>query len=247
MNIEDIYIHYNNYIRSVVDNNNIDNFKSNQYYTQILEHVSFNQGLEYLSLIKRLTNISEADIINYCKLNDKIGGGVKNNFGFITTSPSNLRYIFHAHLILSHMKKLNISDTNIVEVGGGYGGMCLAIDFFSQLYNVKINKYNIIDLPNIIKLQEMYISNFKTSFETTFNSAFNFGENITDTNLFLISNYCFSEISREYQTQYINKLFPKISHGFIAWNMIPTYNFGFTFTEEIEYPLTGPMNKYVYF
>jgi hypothetical protein len=65
--------------------------------------------------------------------------------------------------------------------------------------------------------------------------------------MFIISNYCFSEISEEFQKKYIDILFPKVSHGFMAWNMIPTYNFGFKFSEEDEYPKTGEFNKYLRF
>jgi hypothetical protein len=49
------------------------------------------------------------------------------------------------------------------------------------------------------------------------------------------------------QKQYIATLFPKVSHGFMAWNNIPLYNFGFETKSETEVPLTGPVNKYVYF
>ena len=46
---------------------------------------------------------------------------------------------------------------------------------------------------------------------------------------------------------YIKTLFPKVQHGFMAWNMIPIYDFGFKYTIEDEYPKTGDFNKYVYF
>jgi hypothetical protein len=66
-------------------------------------------------------------------------------------------------------------------------------------------------------------------------------------NLFLVSCYSFSEIPREYQTKYIENLFPKIKHGFITWNNIPVYNFGFVVDVEEEVPKTGKVNKYVRF
>ena len=65
--------------------------------------------------------------------------------------------------------------------------------------------------------------------------------------MFLISNYCFSEIPGNLQKEYIAKLFPKVSHGFMAWNHIPVYNFGFDIKEEVEFPKTGSYNKYIYF
>ena len=81
-----------------------------------------------------------------------------------------------------------------------------------------------------------------------FIDASSFGSNIECNNMFLISNYCFSEISKENQNSYRQILFPKIKHGFIAWNMIPVYDFGFHTNIESEIPNTGGhMNKYVYF
>jgi hypothetical protein len=88
----------------------------------------------------------------------------------------------------------------------------------------------------------------KTGISTEFVDATTFGKDINKNNMFLISNYAFSEISYEFQQEYIRHLFPKIAHGFMAWNFIKTYNFGFLFKEEEEIPNTGGIyNKYVYF
>ena len=74
------------------------------------------------------------------------------------------------------------------------------------------------------------------------------GKNIDRNNMFLISNYCFSEISPEYQKEYITHLFPKVTHGFMAWNHIKPYDFGFNTRIEEERPKTGGIyNKYIYF
>ncbi len=62
-----------------------------------------------------------------------------------------LGYIYHSHLILTHLKTC-ILDT-IVEVGGGYDGLCLALHLFAAKYNVNIKSYTIVDLPSISKLQ----------------------------------------------------------------------------------------------
>jgi hypothetical protein len=182
-------------------------------------------------------------IIRFCQENDKYGGGEKYDFGFIVTSPSNFRYILHAHLIFTHIKSNNMNDVNIVEVGCGYGGLCLAIHLFSNLYNINILSYNLVDLPDMINLQKIYLSNFNIN-NLKFHNAYDYN---IENNLFLISNYCFSEISDDNQKQYIQKLFPKVIHGFMAWNFIPVYNFGFECKVVDEYPLTGCYNKYIFF
>lgn len=245
--MDNIYIKFNNYLHSICDKNDINNFKNNESVTYMLEHVNYNQGLEYLSLIILKTPFTKEDIINYCNINDKIGGGVKYDYNFIKTSPSNFRYIFHSYLILNHIKNLNLNNLNICEVGGGYGGLCLAIHYFANKYNININSYNIIDLQDVIRLQQLYINQNNNELNVNYYNSINYGSDLNLDNLFLISNYCFSELSNDNQQKYIKVLFPKVSHGFMAWNMIPLYNFGFKYLEEEEYPKTGAMNKYVYF
>jgi hypothetical protein len=135
-----------------------------------------------------------------------------------------------------------------VEVGGGYGCLCLAIHHFSKNYKIKINSYTIVDLPAISTLQRMYLIKVNPNLQVDFVGANTFGSEVEKNDMFLVSNYCFSEISDEFQKKYIEVLFPKVAHGFMAWNIIPTYDFGFTFREEKEFPNTGSVfNKYVYF
>lgn len=245
--MDPIYVRYSNYVDSILSLPNLPNFKSNDDYEYMLEHTSPQQGYDYFELIRSKTNLSEEAIRQFCETNDRIGGGKKYNYGLFTTSPSNFRYIFHAHLILAHMVMSNITNVNIVEVGGGYGGLCLAISAMCNNYGIRIKSYSIIDLPAPNDLQKRYLAHHRLNFPTNFYSAFNYGSEVQDDNNFLISSYCFSEISSEHQSNYIKTLFPKIQHGFMAWNNIPLYNFGFTYKEEVEYPLTGSVNKYVYF
>jgi len=237
---------YANYVESICQSGDLSSFKSHPNYTYMLEHVSKNQGDEYLHCIKTSTNINDNEIKNFCNINDSIGNPLKSDFQVVTASPSSLRYIFHSHLILKHLSSLNLPSIDIVEVGGGYGGLCLAINHFSEKYGLKINSYTIVDLPSISKLQTLYL-NSVSNLKVDVVDATTFGEGISKQNMFLVSNYCFSEISTEFQKKYIDTLFPKISHGFMAWNMIPTYYFGFEIKEEIEYPKTGNFNRYVYF
>jgi len=244
--MSDIYSRFKKYIGSLTDDT-ITNFKSNKDTTYMLEHVTFDEGLSYLELIRCKTTITTQQIKDYCIKNDTIGGGLKYDYGFINTSPSNFRYLFHSHLILSHLQELQQNNIRMVEVGCGYGGLCVALDFLSPIYNITISKYHLIDLPEISELQQNYLLRQHITIPLEFHSAYNYGSEITDRNMFFVSNYCFSEISDKDQKLYRQILFPKVSHGFMAWNMIPLYDFGFKYREEEEYPLTGEFNKYVYF
>jgi len=243
-----MYDSYVKFLNKILKDNDISGFKSNIDYKQILEHVSPDFGKEYLKLIESNTSITKNMIKNFCNINDKIGSPDLTDFDYFTASPTSLRYIFHAHLILSHINTLKLNNLDIVEIGGGYGGLCLALHYFSSLYDVSINSYNIIDLKTACDLQKLYLNSVQYDLQNLhFNDSTTFGNNIDKKNLFLISNYCFSEIDNFYQQKYIENLFPKVSHGFITWNLIPLFDFGFNIKIEDEYPYTGGGNKYIYF
>jgi hypothetical protein len=241
-----MYTNYIQYINYICAQKDLSNFKSNNNYRDILEHVSPEQGQLYLDCILSNTNLSMSDIKNFCNKNDSIGSPLKTLYGDLFVSPTSLRYIYHSHLIFEHIKSLSLNNIDIVEVGCGYGGLCLAINFFKEKYGIGVNSYKLIDLKEAINLQKIYLSMVDIS-NVEYIDSDTFGKDIKDSNMFLISNYCFSEISDDLQKMYIQLLFPKVSHGFMAWNHINTYNFGFAFREADEVPKTGSMNKYIYF
>lgn len=246
----DVYETYSNYTKTICDENNFTDFKCNPSYTYMLEHVNETQGQEYLNCILTLTSITKDEIEKFCVLNDSIGNPNKVKYAdFITVSPSSLRYIYHAHLILTHMKSIDQLNVDVIELGGGYGGLCLSIHHFAPKYGIHIKSYTICDLSNIIRLQKIYLNRVNPALNIEFVDASTFGKNIERKNMFLVSNYCFSEISKENRDSYQQILFPKITHGFMAWNSIPVYDFGFPAKVEDEIPNTGwgGPNKYVYF
>ena len=246
------YSRYANYVASICDSGNLSEFKRNPNYTYMLEHVSETYGNQYLEGILSYTTITEQEIAAFCAKNDAVGNPDKSKytdfFVNISVSPSSLRYIFHAHLILTHMKAVGNTTADVVEVGGGYGGLCLAVHYFAPKYGIKIKSYRICDLRNIIRLQKLYLDRVEPTLKVEYVDATTYGEQIARDKMFLISNYCFSEIAKGAQDSYRQKLFPKVAHGFMAWNHIPVYDFGFTTRVEAEFPNTGgPLNKYVYF
>lgn len=242
------YSPYTVYVNSICAINDLSSFKRHPNYQYMLEHVSREQGQAYLNHILTGTSLTNDTIKAFCEQNDRLGSPNTQTYGALICSPTSLRYLYHAHLILTHFKTFGLSSYKLVEVGGGYGGLCLAIHTLAPQYGITLESYTIIDLPAPSRLQEKYLSMMPIEGSLSFLNAENFGADLPGDGYFLISNYCFSEISPEFQRKYIETLFPKLVHGFIAWNMIPTYNFGFPFREEPEIPNTGgPMNKYVYF
>lgn len=246
---------YNSYLNKINSQLNLPifqwDFKSDPDYTGILEHVSPQYGFEYLNVIKnKFCEIYEKHketLIMLCNKNDLYGKTNKTFFeNFTYCSPSNLRYILHSILILDYIKQNDLNNINFIEIGGGYGGLCLFIYGMTDIFNIHINSYTIFDLTPASLLQQKYLSLFKINVNCCQL------ENIHDlhNNSFLISNYAFSEIDRHLQNEYHDKVIkPFTSHGFLAWNSIPVYIFienSNIITEE-EYPLTGSHNFYVRF
>jgi len=260
-----MYSEYQNNVKSLLQMQNF-NFKSDRTYNAILEHVSYEQGNNYISLIIQFVNdrfkeITFENINDYLQMNDTFGDPKKELFMYkdkqIICSPTSLRYVFHSLLILNYMK--TTTTTKIVEVGCGYGGLFLAIDHFSKILNIVIDRYYFIDLPEICGLIQHYIELHKMNVGINYSihSAYNYGLDIIDNDLFFISNYCFTEIDEIHRNRYIINLFPKISNGFITWQTIfnvPIENVNIIgkdikYVEE-EYPQTATISKknyYVYF
>ena len=246
-------VNYNEYqkflkkeIKKPIENTN---FKSNNIYKVILEHVGIQEGNQYyyLFLKKYSKEINNPDLIKeIINLNDSIGKPNKYNIArFGLCSPTNMRYLLHACLILQHIYNKNIKDANIIEIGGGYGGLSLFIHKLSVSFGININSYTIFDLKEPSKLQEKYFN--KLNINTKCYTIENFSE--LNKNSFLISNYAFSEFSPETREDYVKKIIePYISHGFLVWNFINFYKFiekDFNIVD--EYPRNENNNKYVYF
>lgn len=219
-----MYNNYNNFLKTL-DTKTLNKtpFKNNSHYCGILEHVSPELGLKYLNLIQsEFPKITGETICAFIVLNDSYGSPKTFKYSLqnqqISCSPTTLRYIYHALIILDHYK--TTSCENMVEVGCGYGGLCLAINFFARLLDIKINEYNLIDLPEPCKLIKGYLDLHQNQIHVNVkvHSAETYGENVnSEQRLFFISNYCYTEIDMEHNRMYSTKLLPKTANGFITW------------------------------
>jgi hypothetical protein len=222
-----MYDSYISCIKTITHSNFLNtNFKSNNTYNSILEHVSYNLGVDYLTnILQEFPDININHIIEFCKINDKYGSPNKYNYpSDLYCSPTSLRYIYHSLLILTHIKQTN--NIKICEVGGGYGGLFLSINYFSNLLNINIEHYYIVDLPETCNLINIYLNYNKNNIYINFttHNANNYGKDINDSELYFISNYCFTEIAEEHRNNYITNLLPKITAGFIIWQNCFNFN-----------------------
>ena len=238
-----MYASYTNFIQHVVNQPVLD-FKSHPAYTTILEHLDAESAREQVRILND-KGVSDMEISEFTSLNDALGNPTKRYINKnISCSPTSIRYVYHSHLILEHFSKFS-NEIDIVELGGGYGGLCVAILAFAPKFNIKIKSYTIIDLTEPIALQKRYLREIGVS-GVKFINADTYGKGVPSGS-YLISNYAFSEFDAENRAKYQKVLFPNISHGFMAWNFIPLYDFGFQVTAEPEVPQTGGSNQHVYF
>lgn len=176
---------------AVLDDEVFKTFKTDSRYTPVLEHVSPEDGQRYIKGI--LQYDLDPQIIDSFKENDKFGGSqiVEYDEPFGKISPSTLRYIQNTLDISHFVGECEINK--IVEIGGGYGGLCKTISCLCDF-----DEYHIYDMEPASKLQKKYLSNFDVGDKVFTHST---PEKIDNVDL-LISNYAYSELNLELQNAY---------------------------------------------
>lgn len=211
-NLDPIKIDYFEVCKLIAENDVLFNsFKTNQAYTQILEHVDYNLGNEYLDIITKsyptvlLTKIiGNIDLI---KSNDLYGNPIKYNYPlFGDISPTTLRYTKVLMDIM--MQGFNLDGKHVIEIGGGYGGQCLIL---SKFFNIK--SYTILDLETANLLQKKYLSKHNINIIATTLDKIDSIE--CD---FVMSNYAFSELRKTTQDEYLNKIIKNSVSGYFQIN-----------------------------
>lgn len=186
-------------------------FKGLSDYRRILEHATKAQGQMYLNIIK-----SEGrDLLPYFQKfseNDKIGNPRKYKYDVGEFSPTTLRYI----KVLTDLKNIfgNVNNFDIAEIGVGYGGQCkIIMDSFIPA------TYIMIDLDVVLPLVRKYLTRFNIR-----NIQYLPPNQIGNDRAFdlVISNYAFSECTKNVQDAYINKILCRSKRGYLTCNYIST-------------------------
>lgn len=199
------------------NNENVfNNFKKDERYVPILEHVSYENSLSLIEEMLDFRSVITEEDLKKIKQNDDIGNSSKfvyDYFGEI--SPSTIRYIKNS---LDIKRKFNFEKLNtVVEIGGGYGGLCKVLyDLFL------IESYTIIDLYEPTLLSKKYLSCFNINVNTLTPS-----DNLNFTNKIdlVISNYSFSELNKELQEIYMNNVIKFSNNFYIIYNNICRNNY----------------------
>ena len=201
------------YIRAVENaNHNFEaflNFKRNEDYRFVLEHVSYEQGREYLEILR-----SEApdfvEGVNRFLVNDIVGNPIRFFYeGAGLVSPTTLRYL----KVASDLRQLfgDLNGVIVGEIGAGYGGQLLILD---QIY--EFQRYDLYDLPPVLRLTSRYLEShlLNSSYRTT-----TLNQCGRDASYDLVlSNYAFSELPAKLALKYVEKVLSKARRGYLTMN-----------------------------
>ena len=185
-------------------------FKQDRRYQIVLEHVSETHGA---SLWKFLTNKVSKNIISEFTFNDSVGTPRVYNYDGVIISPTTLRYIKSFYYLKELFGSLN--GFKILEIGGGYGGLC---SILNQAYDIE--NYTIADLPQVCNLQKKYIETLWKNKEKKINfTTISSMSDLIDCQQYdlVISEFALSELDMDIQEKYIDKI-SSIKRGYIASN-----------------------------
>ena len=202
---------YRSCIKLALEDESVFNrFKTLPDYSLILEHVPYDLGQKYLDSIMT-ENPQLIDYIDEFKSNDIYGGTNKYYYDVVgEISPTTLRYIN----VLSNLITLgvNLNDKDIIEIGVGYGGQCLILSKY-----FKFKSYTLVDLEEPLNLSKKYIQ-----LNDVNNVIYKGGNELEDDIVYdlVISNYAYSECSKDIQELYYNKIIKNSIKGFMILNFI---------------------------
>jgi hypothetical protein len=203
---------------------NFKNFRKNPAYGAILEGGEVQIGIERLERIKAFggTNWLVKNLVEFEK-NDDFGMPIKHKFEIsslninskLALSSSIINYANDIYGILDLVKGSKISK--IVEVGGGYGGLCRMLSTI-----IPFEEYVLIDQPEPLKLAKMYLKKYpsvekKISYISSFDKEAIQG--LTNIDLFIGCN-SIAELGFEEQDFYSANLISKSNFGYIVYNTL---------------------------
>jgi putative sugar O-methyltransferase len=189
------------------------NFRSLPEYTHAVE--IFN-GAEFAQYIKKASGRLSPYLDKMREL-DTIGNPIKYQYDEIGPfSATTMRYI----AVADHIRQLFELPRcpKIAEIGGGFGGQCYILSILNGF-----SQYFIYDLPIVGMLIEKSLDTLSVPFARCMEPTSELPVEKID---LLISNYAFSECSRETQLDYFERVIKKADRGYVIYNQISMPFFG---------------------
>lgn len=221
-----IYGWYRQAIRVAIQQRPEDwTFKSDEGYRQVLEHVSEEQGKAFLDWVATTEpNLDWDLVVRLATLNDSFGKPIQAEFpGLGTFSPSNWRYLCHALKAWRHINSLGLDEFDIIELGGGYGGLALFVRGLAHGRDVRLGNYTMVDLPEAAELQGQFAAacGIRAHVANGLDSdslIWALGDGARGPTKVVVSAYAFSEFDQETRDWYVDGLIRHCEHGLIVWN-----------------------------
>ncbi|BAZ49918.1 putative methyltransferase [Nostoc sp. NIES-4103] len=210
-------------LKASLDYSIFKDFRRNEIYRIALEHDSFEQGLEYLEATKQSSSNVLSKINEFLK-NDHIGNPEVFDYeGIGTIAAPTLRYI----KILSDLESEfgTLDNLNICEIGVGYGGLCRIINSY-----FKVKSYTLVDLKPVLMLAQRYLDHYPLNTTLIYKTMNELSKENYD---LVISNYAFTEIRRDVQDIYLEKVLLSATKGYITYNEINPEDFHSYTKEEL--------------
>ena len=230
----------------------LSNFRRKYDYREILEHVSFSLGKQYLDLIKYSMPDSYNQLLLENLRNDSFGNPYRYKYSEkLCISPTTLRYIYTA---IDIERTIGLGrNESVVEIGVGYGGQAAVLE---SLY--KVSNYDAFDLPEVISLANVYLKKINSRIRFDSRDIHRAQDKVWD---IAISNYAFSELNKDLQIRYLDSILSRTSRGYMIMNsgrlnasgrsnsklsVNEIAEFLPTMRIKEENPLTGPDNYVIY-
>jgi hypothetical protein len=193
---------------AAADDHVFSTFRRNRFFGLIVENSPLKSGLEYYDCIQSKFPWLLTHMDRFI-LSDNIGSPQRYAIGNWFISPSTMRYI----KTLGDLTNLfgSLDGKNIAEIGPGYGGLCKIIH---DVY--KPQTYSLFDQLDPSMLQCKFLNHFKVDnllfpyLSQTKEFEFNFD--------LCIAMYSWSELSRDHQVEYMNKVMKRSKNLYIMLN-----------------------------
>lgn len=183
-------------------------FRRGYGLAEVVDNVTLDQGKGYIQEIHRHVEWNES-YTNALRKIDSVGRPRKYLFpqiGFC--SPTSLRYL----KVFIDLKTLfgSIKSFNIVEIGVGFGGQAALIVSIENP-----SSYSFLDVEPVLALSKTFVEKLGLESKFSWHDGRNPEKMKPD---LVISNYAFSELSRDLQKTYLDNVILPSKMGYITWN-----------------------------
>lgn len=217
-------------------------FRRIRNYLAILEHVTEEDGAAYLGHVQRRPELVAA--LDRFRANDR--HGMPRTFEYPPHgrfSPTTLRYVKVLGDLLERFGPLD--GMSVCEIGVGYGGQCRVVSEWCRPA-----EYCLVDLRPALGLVERYLDQYVLRMPVEYRTLNTLRARDWD---LVVSNYALTEMPREVQDAYMEKVVLRARRGYVTYNEINPGSFRSLTADDLlraipgaarspEEPLTHPGN-----